>query len=207
VEEPAVSLLRQTACAVLKPIAFITILGFVSLWITAMAGAQMAALSQSGVQKQLSDLTTSLANGAVATIDILHMPDRIETPVSVTPESLEKWSYCRITITDVREWSGRDELIYAMRSSRLTADSRMPDLRSAVIFLQFHKTADRSVVLRPILPLRWRGWEHTGIFQGRFIKLAETYASIFVAVTGERRCRAALNRTGEGARPHMAIYD
>jgi len=132
VEEPAVSLLRQTACAVLKPIAFSTILGFVLLWITAMAGAQMAAVSQSGAQKQLSDLTTSLANGAGATIDILHMPDRIEPPVSVTPESLEKW--CRITITDVHEWSGRDEFIDAMSSSRLTADSRMPDLCSAVIF-------------------------------------------------------------------------
>ena len=29
--------------------------------------------------------------------------------------------------------------------------------------------------------------------------------SIFVALIGERRCRASLDRTGEGARPQMSI--
>ncbi len=93
-----------------------------------LSGAELDA------QRQLSDVTASLANGSVATIDILHMPDRMETRVSVSPENLEKWFECRVTISKIPEWAGRKELLEAMKSSTVTEESRMPDLRSAIIF-------------------------------------------------------------------------
>lgn len=85
-------------------------------------------------QKQLNDITTSLLNGSVATIDILHMPDRVETRASVNPEQIEKWFDYRITINRIPEWAGRTELLEAMKSSTVMGESRMPDLRSAIIF-------------------------------------------------------------------------
>jgi hypothetical protein len=85
-------------------------------------------------QKQLAEITNSLMNGSVTSIDILHMPDRIETRASVNPGNLEKWSQCRITINRVSEWAGRDELIATMKSTKILPSSQMPDLRSVIIF-------------------------------------------------------------------------
>jgi hypothetical protein len=133
VEEPAVSLPWQGTCTFDKFVAFLAALGFLLLW-TGMASAQTTPGAESEAQKQLSDLTTSLANGSVARIDILHMPDRIETRASVTPETLEGLSDCRITISKVTEWAGRSELVEAMKSTKVALNPRMPDLRSAVIF-------------------------------------------------------------------------
>lgn len=93
-----------------------------------------ASASQIDPQKQFADLAESLANGSVSSIDILHMPDLIETRASVAPANLESWFRCRVTISKVGEWSGRKELVEIMKSSAVTRESRMPDLRSAVIF-------------------------------------------------------------------------
>jgi hypothetical protein len=137
-EEPAVRLLRQTACAVGKSVALFAALGIVLLWITGTAGAQPAAGTQNEAQKQLSDLTTSLANGTVATVDILHLPDGMETRASVSPEKMDKWWQYRITISKVTEWGGRDAIVEVMRSTTVAPIPRMPDLRSAVIFSDSH---------------------------------------------------------------------
>lgn len=117
---------------------FIAALGLVLFLVPGMAGAQVTPGSQSEVQKELDNLTTSLANGSVATIDILHMPDRMETRASVKPENLETWWDCRITIGKVTEWSGRHELVETMKHTRLVSDSKIPDLRTAVVFIDSH---------------------------------------------------------------------
>ena len=134
VEEPAIRLLRQTACVIGKSIAFVAAFGIVLLWTTRMADAQTTPASRADAQEQLNSLTTALANGSVASIDILHMPDGTETRASVTPENLEKWWDSRITISKVGEWAGRNELVDTMKSTKTDPNPRMPDLRSAVIF-------------------------------------------------------------------------
>ena len=103
-------------------------------WVVGAASAQNSSAPDAGVQKELDNITTSLANGSVASIDILHMPDEVETRASVTPENLERWFDYRITISKVREWVGRNELRETMKSTKVALNSRMPDLRSAVIF-------------------------------------------------------------------------
>jgi hypothetical protein len=134
VEEPAVRLLRPTVCVVLKSVALGTAMGIVLFLMPFSAGAQTKPRPESELQKQLNNLITSLANGSVASIDILHMPDRMETHSSVTPDELEKWWDCRITLSKVREWAGRDELVQIIKSTNVVSDARMPDLRSAIIF-------------------------------------------------------------------------
>jgi hypothetical protein len=146
-EEPAVRLLRQTACAVGKSVALFTALGIVLLWITGTAGAQPAAGTQNEAQKQLSDLTTSLANGTVATVDILPLPDGMETRASVSPEKMDQWWQCRITISKVTEWGGRDAIVEVMRSTTVAPIPRMPDLRSAVIFSDSMATRSERCIL------------------------------------------------------------
>jgi hypothetical protein len=103
-------------------------------WVTGAASAQNTPAPAAGVQKELDNITSALVSQSVASIDILHMPDSIETRASVTPENLERWWDCRITISKVREWVGRNELVGAMKSTKVAPNSRMPDLRSAVIF-------------------------------------------------------------------------
>ncbi len=136
VEEPAVRLLRQIACASAKSAATVTF-GIVLLW-ACPSGAQTTPKSQTETQKELDTLTASLANGSIASIDILHMPDHLETRASVTPENLEKWSDYRITIRKVSEWAGRGELVETMKSTKVAPDSRMPDMRSAIVFNDAH---------------------------------------------------------------------
>jgi hypothetical protein len=77
VEEPAVRLLRQTACVVGRSVSLAAAFGILLLW-TGLAGAQTL-VPQTDAQKELETITASLANGSVATIDILHMPDEVET--------------------------------------------------------------------------------------------------------------------------------
>jgi hypothetical protein len=103
-----------------------------------LAGAQTTPKSQTDAQKELETITTSLANGSVASIDILHMPDEVETRTSVTPENMEKWWEYRITISKVGEWAGRGELIETMKATKLASNPRMPDLRSALVFKDSH---------------------------------------------------------------------
>ena len=62
-------------------------------------------------------------------------------------------------------------------------------------------------VYRPIWRCRRKYWKHAGEIQWRPSDMAQAHDSIFIAVTGERRCPASLDRTGEGARPYMVIYD
>jgi hypothetical protein len=138
VEKPAVRLLRQIACVSGKSIALGVVLGIVLIWMTGIAGAQTTSASENDAQKQLNNLTTSLANGSVASIDILHMPDGTETRASIGPENLEKWWESRITLGKVSEWAGRDELVETMKSTKTDPNPRMPDLRSAVIFNDSH---------------------------------------------------------------------
>jgi hypothetical protein len=131
VEEPAVRLQRQTAC---RPMALLVPVVVFLFWVVGAASAQDTPASDAGVQKELDNITTALVSQSVASIDILHMPDSIETRASVTPENLERWRDYRITISRVREWVGRNELVEAMKSTKAAPNSRMPDLRSAVIF-------------------------------------------------------------------------
>jgi hypothetical protein len=113
----------------------IAVLGLLLLSIVGSGRADgTASASEIDPQKQFSDLAESLANGSVASIDILHMPDLVETRVSVAPANLESWFGSRVTINKVGQWSGREELVEIMKSSAVTRKSQMPDLRSAVIF-------------------------------------------------------------------------
>ncbi len=137
VEEPAVRLRRHTAWGLAKSVTFVAAFGIVLLW-TGLAGAQTTPGSQTDTQKGLDTLTASLANGSVASIDILHMQDQVETRASVTPENLERWWECRITISKATEWAGRDGLVAIMKSTKLDSNSQMPDMRSAVVFNDSH---------------------------------------------------------------------
>lgn len=103
-------------------------------WMMSAVWAQKTSESLSDAQKKLSDITNSLANGSITSIDILHMPNGVETRASVTPENLERWFDYRNTINKVGEWAGRDELVETMKSTNISPSSRMPDLRSAIIF-------------------------------------------------------------------------
>ena len=210
VEEPAVRLLRQTAC---RPIAFVVVIGFFLLWIVGAASAQNA--PEADALKELDNLTTALVNGSVATIDILHMPDRMETRASIMPDNLEKWWDCRITLSKVSEWAGRAELVETMKSMKVASNSHMPDLRSAIIFNDSKSNRIGALYLGRFFGRyigQFGGAEgsigNTPVkFKWRPIDLAQAHDSSFVAVTGERRCRALLDRTGEGARPYMFMYD
>jgi hypothetical protein len=132
VEEPAVrvrSLITLRICNLFAIAAVATILLF---WSTAAAHGQGATVSDA--QKELPNITAALANNTVASIDILHMPDEVETRASVTPENLERWFDFRITINKAREWAGRDELVRALKSTKASPSPRMADLRSAIVF-------------------------------------------------------------------------
>jgi hypothetical protein len=80
-------------------------------------------------KKQLAFITDSLANRAVSSIEILHMPDQMETRASVTPENLGKWFDFKVTVNKVNEWSGQDNLIKVLRTTTLTEGSLMGDMR------------------------------------------------------------------------------
>jgi hypothetical protein len=84
----------------------------------------------SEAKKQLALITDSLANRAVSSIEILHMPDQMETRASVTPENLGKWFDFKVTVNKVNEWSGQDNLIKVFRTTTPTEGSRMGDMRS-----------------------------------------------------------------------------
>jgi|SRR5579863_4621104 len=138
VEEPAFRLQRQTAGTIGKSVVLATVIGLMLFWAPGLAVAQTTPTSRSDSQKQMDALTTALANGSVASIDVLHMPDRMETRASVTPENLEKLSDYRSTISKVSEWEGRGELVEAMKSTKVVPDSRLPDMRSAIVFNDAH---------------------------------------------------------------------
>jgi hypothetical protein len=112
-----------------KPIA----LGVLYYCLVLAGCTQHAVGLESEVQKQLSNFVIALAGGSVVRIDFLHMPDQMETRASVGPEELEKWAFSRITISNIDEWAGRDELVEVMKGTSVTKAPRMPDLRSAVI--------------------------------------------------------------------------
>lgn len=50
-------------------------------------------------------------------------------------------------------------------------------------------------------------WKPAGEIRWRSINLAQADDSILITVTGEERCRASLDRAGEGTRPYMGIFD
>ena len=85
-------------------------------------------------RKDLSDITSALQGGKVASLVILHMPDRIETRASVTPENLERWFGSKVEIAKLAEWDGREDLLRILRETKLGTGSRMADMRSAIIF-------------------------------------------------------------------------
>lgn len=129
VEEPAV---RWHYRASRIPLNFVATLGPLLLCISCPASAQ--GQSRDTAQRQLNEITSALMNGSVASIDILHIPDGVETRASVTPANLEKWFDFKITINKVREWSSRDDLVKVLRAIRLAPASRMVDMRSAIVF-------------------------------------------------------------------------
>jgi hypothetical protein len=128
-EEPAVLLAQATG---FRKNLFRAVVASILLACNGIAAGQGTAASDA--QKQLSNITAALANNTVASIDILHMPDEVETRASVTPENLERWFDFRITINKAREWAGRDGLVKTLRSTTVSPGPRMPDLRSAIVF-------------------------------------------------------------------------
>jgi len=54
---------------------------------------------------------------------------------------------------------------------------------------------------------RSKHWKPAGEIQWRSINLAQAHDSIFITVKGEERCRASLDRAGEGTCPYMGIFD
>ena len=127
-EEPAVRL-RHRISGVISLAALLAI----ALLICSFATAQSAP-GINEAKKQLALITDSLANRAVSSIEILHMPDQVETRASVTPENLEKWFDFKIAVNKVNEWSGRDNLVKVLRTTALTKGSRMVGMHSAIIF-------------------------------------------------------------------------
>jgi len=74
------------------------------------------------------------------------------------------------------------------------------------------QTACRPMArLVPIAVFLWRSrskhWKPAGEIQWRSINLAQAHDSIFITVKGEERCRASLDRAGEGTCPYMGIFD
>jgi len=127
-------ILERTSASLHRIAIYIAILSCIVLIVSPACARKTVSAADPNAQRELNDLTTSLANGSIATIDILHMPDRVETRASVSPDNLERWFDCRVTINKISEWSGRNELVQTMKSSTVTQENRMPDMRSAVIF-------------------------------------------------------------------------
>src|SRR5205814_1956333 len=115
VEEPAVWLAR-VICGFRKNLSRAIVPSILLLCNGIAAAGQSDAAAATDAQKQFSNITSALANNTVASIDILHMPDAVETRASVTPENLERWFDFRITINKAREWAGRDEFVKTLRS-------------------------------------------------------------------------------------------
>lgn len=100
---------------------------------TTAVSQKVASGSGIDAQKQLNELSALLADDSTATIEILHVPVRIETRAAITPAGLERLFYCKLTVRNIRDWAGRDELVRVMKSSTVTTEPQMPDLRWAII--------------------------------------------------------------------------
>ena len=134
VEKPAVRLCYAVAVRIRELFSITAISSILLLWGTVPANAQGAVTATTDAQRQFSNISAAVANNTVASIDILHMPDEVETRASVTPENLERWFDFRITINKAREWAGRDRLVKTFRSTTVSPSLHMSDLRSAIAF-------------------------------------------------------------------------
>lgn len=103
-----------------------------------VASAAFAQKTTSGseieAQKELNEVIASLTEGSVSTIEVLHVPDRLETRAAITPQALEMLYQGKLTVRNARDLAGRNELVEALKSSTPILQSRIPDLRWGIIF-------------------------------------------------------------------------
>ena len=125
VEEPVVPVRHRL---------FLHVAAYVILTSMFCGAAVAQDMSLTSSEKTLSDIASAIENRKVRSIEILHMPDRIETRASVTPENLEHWFESRVEIVKIDEWGGREDLLRTLRATKLAPASRMADMRSAIIF-------------------------------------------------------------------------
>jgi hypothetical protein len=204
-EKPPVSLQHRPFCQIAAYIVLAALF-------CGMAAAQGISPT-SDPRKELSDITSALQDGKIASIEILHMPDRVMTRASVTPENLEHWFESRVEISKIAEWGGRDDLLRALRGTKLVPASHMADMRSAIAFngldgkrigilyvgryfgryIAQSGATDGAIGNTPVkLKGEWSAW------------LKQMIPSPLRRPTYES-FRASLDRTSEGGRPHAGI--
>ena len=89
--------------------------------------------AQGNMQERLNALVDSLAANSVVRMDILQIPAEVTTRTRMSAQMLERQFHYRLTIGDVRLWSGKDSLTAALRSVRVKP-GEPADLRWGLIF-------------------------------------------------------------------------
>ena len=130
VEEPAVWLAQATG---FRKNLSRAVGASILLLCNGIAAAGQGTAATSNAQKQLSNITSALANSSVASIDICMARCGRNSRVCPSGEFGAMVDF-RITINRACEWAGRDELVKTLRSTTVLPSLRLPDLRSAIVF-------------------------------------------------------------------------
>lgn len=97
--------------------------------LAASAGTQ-AGVAQINQANSLQNLKTMIRAGSITKVQVLHLPDDVLTPVSVTPKSLRFTAY--YTICFNRDIAGTFEPLLSGLSTK--PENHIPDLRWGVLF-------------------------------------------------------------------------
>ena len=76
-----------------------------------------------------ASITAAVDQGRVGRIEVFQVPGNIETRAAIKPEDLEKISYTKIVVRDLRAMSYRDELGRVFKSTSVQPRERTADLR------------------------------------------------------------------------------
>jgi hypothetical protein len=117
------------------------LLGMTLLWSLACGGgSQRAAGDESPPRRRdTADVVQAAvdllrAEGAIDRLEVVHMPNDVESPVRVTPEALEKCYYFKMEFREFFVSQFREELASDLAASVLRSTAEEGDLRWGCIF-------------------------------------------------------------------------
>lgn len=88
----------------------------------------------SQVQSQVDSIATKLSKYEIGKTEILHIPPRILTRTTITPDMLERSFYYKLIIHDASGSIHREKLIKLLKSLKVQQHSEMADIRWGIIF-------------------------------------------------------------------------
>jgi hypothetical protein len=80
-----------------------------------------------------ASITAAVDQGRVGRIEVFQVPANIEARAAIKPEDLEKISYTKIVVRDLRAMSYRDELGKVFKSTSVQPRERPADLRIGMV--------------------------------------------------------------------------